>query len=902
MLRLNQKYINSFSDLSKLNQEIISLETNSLVTANPGTGKTHLLGLKYAYLIASNVLPEDILCLTFTNKAKTEMEERITKILTEKNIVTDLSKLNIYTFHSFALDYLDEGNIISTNLLRFVIYEYLKEKEVLNYEDDMLVSDVVPRLENLMRYLKSYGVTPGSFDVNKVKLLIEDFKRSKDIIEKKDLEHFLDYFNEIFKLYEEKKARKGIDYADLLINFLKLKHKPKFKYVLVDELQDVNSLEANIALACGEVFFAVGDKKQAIFGFQGGSIDNFKLFKDKNPNEFNLIENRRSTQEILDFASLDFNIKSIDEDSKQELIGLRNYDNKKGKKPSIIESPRENIVGTICSLLNKLDGQVAILVRTNTQILEIGKALESKGVDFSSTHVASSLEAKDNIIRFIKGVFSTNVDDVKNAFFTPYFPMSLEKAFELTSLKNQSLEQILDFCPEFKKIREKQKDLETINDLFITHIYPISVAYGEEYLLSTQTMHKSVEEALTLIENKTLSNLILYLDVCDLESSIAKKESKVILTTVHKAKGLGYDKVIYWPKKTRSTGGFYDYVVKKILESCCKLRNLELEEESLRIDFVAYTRAKEKLYIITEKSNDYLNSASEKLEVIPEDTSVSFKEKQKRAYSLFINKEYDKAKLLLEENNNWLVAFVKKHFDTLEHISFSRLTTDPYEYFTRNILMLREDTYATNIGSSVHNLLESYLKGEEVVPTLEETPFFSNGIEIINQLKKDYPKFIEAEHEMYINLSKIVDVSGASKLNFKGKIDAVFFNPTTNKYLIADWKTSKSTNNASEYRRQLELYKRAYAEEKSISPENIEVVIGFIGLRQVINDNNIHQEIDSAQPRKNVYSTLQSHFQKFLGWKNDPVSFLQELSEIKTKNDDPLIRSIVEQYKVETNR
>ena len=70
------------------------------------------------------------------------------------------------------------------------------------------------------------------------------------------------------------------DYSDLLIRFLELQNPPLFEFVLVDELQDVNKMEAEIALKSGKQFFAVGDKKQAIFGFQGGSIINFEMFKE----------------------------------------------------------------------------------------------------------------------------------------------------------------------------------------------------------------------------------------------------------------------------------------------------------------------------------------------------------------------------------------------------------------------------------------------------------------------------------------------------------------------------------------------------------------------------------------------------------------------------------------------
>jgi DNA helicase-2/ATP-dependent DNA helicase PcrA len=853
------------------------------------------LAKKYSGLIKKGVSEDDILCLTFTNRAKREMEERIVNVLEEEKVKVDLSKLNVYTFHSYALDHINEGDIISTNLLRFVIYEYLKEREVFNYSDERLVSDVVPRLENLMRYLKSYGITPDKINKKKTKALIAEYERSNNVISKVDLEKFLDYFVEIFNLYEKEKARKGIDYADLLINFLELKNKPKFKYVLIDELQDVNSLEAQIALQSGATFFAVGDKKQAIFGFQGGSVDNFDLFRKRKPAEFNLTENRRSTQQILDFAATDFKNKSLDKDSKRELEGLKNFKGVKGRKPKIIEAAREEVAGKVCSLLNKIKGeeQIAILVRTNSQIMELAKELQNRNIDFSSTYITSSMEAKENIINFLKAIFSLNVDDVKNAFFTPFFPIDMQKAFELTAKKDLTLEKIYAECKEFKKMRENQKDLETVSDLFIERIFPTCIPYGEEYLLSAQALQNSSQEALTLIGNKTLENFLHYLEAADLLSSTAKKETRITLSTVHKAKGLEYDKVIYWPRKSRDNGGFYDYVIERILEAEGKLETSELEEELLRIDFVAYTRAKKELYVITENARDYSNEHTELMEIEAENISANFEERQKRAYNLFLNKNYEGAKKLLETNKAWVKSFVEDHFANLEHISFSKLNTDPYDYFVQNILQLREESYATNLGSNVHDLIQSYLEGKEAIPEEKEKLFFENAKELIGNIKKDYPDFVEAEHEVYIPLSAIVITR--DKMHFKGYIDAIFRNGDN--YLIADWKTSKSTDSASEYRRQLELYKRAYATETGIKPEKIQVAIGFIGLREVINDGKVYSAMDQAQPRSNVFETLQKHFKKFLEWKADPQVFLDELCE--TKVNDPLIRAVIEQYKSE---
>ena len=116
-----------------INQEkknIIALEGNVLVTANPGTGKTKLLAHKFVDLIKKGLKPEQILCLTFTDKAKREMESRILNVLKEENVQIDLSKLNVFTFHAYALDNIDEDNILSSNVLRYSIFKYMKDNHV----------------------------------------------------------------------------------------------------------------------------------------------------------------------------------------------------------------------------------------------------------------------------------------------------------------------------------------------------------------------------------------------------------------------------------------------------------------------------------------------------------------------------------------------------------------------------------------------------------------------------------------------------------------------------------------------------------------------------------------------------------------------------------------------------
>src|SRR3989338_11682687 len=121
-------------------------------------------------------------------------------------------------------------------------------------------------------------------------------------------------------------------------------------------------MEADIALRSGREYFAVGDKKQAIFGFQGGSIVNFTKFKDSA--QFILSENFRSTNEILDYASDYVCARTEDEAHKKELANLRNPNAQKGEKPRVLEVERDNAQGNITLLVQSIlkeKGQAAVI-------------------------------------------------------------------------------------------------------------------------------------------------------------------------------------------------------------------------------------------------------------------------------------------------------------------------------------------------------------------------------------------------------------------------------------------------------------------------------------------------------------------------------------------------------------
>ncbi len=873
-------------------RSIIDCPGNVLVTANPGTGKTLLLAHKYVSLLNGGIDPKDILCLTFTKKARCEMQERITSLIIKEGLAVNVSDVNIHTFHSYALENLDEAYLVSTNLLRYAIFRFLKDHKTLSYSDRYLLDTIVPKMENLMRYLKSFGVCVDDIVVDDVKRFISDFKG----FSKSELEQFLERFVDIFRYYEQMKGSHGVDYADMLIGFLHQPLSHRFSYVLVDELQDVNSMEAEIALRSAEQFIAVGDQKQAIFGFQGGSIINFERFKDST--KFVLSENFRSTNAILSYARSYFSSQTKESHHTFELEKLENKEKGFGKKPVVYDAEREDIPQLICRLAvsaSERSSTVAIIARTNTQIMNISKELVKRNIEHSSTFFAASSEAQSSIITFIRALVHDDMQYVKAAMFTPFFPISIQDAFSLSEKKHLTFYDIYQRSPGFQKLRQSVTTIEDVYAVFEKRIIPVAISYGEEYLLASIGIMDAFREAMHLLDDKKIENIAAFLESTDLASSESHVEKKIVLTTVHKAKGKQFDEVIYVPVKTSDKTNFQDAVVKAILQSKGYNAEEELEEETLRVNFVAFTRAKNILSIVTDKAKDYVNEFSEVQTVDGDDTlDQRFSESEKRAYMLFVNKQYDEAKEMLEHKTCWIREFVKHHFDSLESISFSSLTTDPYEYLKNRILSISISSSATSLGSDVHIVAEKILEGEAYGVPSELAQYEVNIKRLVDEIHQTYPTDAFVEEKLTVPLKSLLTTD--VDLSFSGKIDAVFKNDRE-EYLIVDWKTNRNTNNASEHRQQLSAYKKAFSLKHHISFDNIKVAIGYIGLRKIIDDGIIGTELDMRQPSSSSFDTFNKHIQIFLSWRKDVDVFFKDLSEVK--DDDVLLRSVLEQYDLE---
>jgi DNA helicase-2/ATP-dependent DNA helicase PcrA len=285
-------------------QAVTSVNGPHLIVAGAGTGKTRTITYRVAYLVELGVKPESILLLTFTRRAAQEMLRRA-------SILLDARCENVAggTFHSFA----------NTTLRQYApLVGFESSFSILDQGD---AEDVV----NLLRTQMKFDTKEKRFP--RKQTLFDIFSRAVNTLTpiktilKDDYPHYEDYLDEILRLqgaYEEYKARHNLmDYDDLLIYLRKLLRDhdrvrktlaDRYKYIMVDEYQDTNKIQAEIVKLLGSAHgnvMVVGDDAQSIYSFRGATIRNILDFPEEFPGctVIKLEENYRSTQPILNLTN-----------------------------------------------------------------------------------------------------------------------------------------------------------------------------------------------------------------------------------------------------------------------------------------------------------------------------------------------------------------------------------------------------------------------------------------------------------------------------------------------------------------------------------------------------------------------------------------------------------------------
>jgi DNA helicase-2/ATP-dependent DNA helicase PcrA len=482
------------------------------------------------------------------------------------------------------------------------------------------------------------------------------------------------------------------------------------------------------------------------------------------------------------------------------------------------------------------------------------------------------------MVNYLKGLFSDKIEDKISASFTSFSRYSMKESFELSEAYHREdmdkLKKLENWGIELKK--------NDVDSLFDKVIFPICVSKGGEWLTTAVVLKRQIDEYL-LLGIPTREDLFDFISIAE-ESYVERDAgSKITLTTVHKAKGRDFDVVIYLPSFSLQRTSFVDLIVEKILESNGIDVREELEEESLRIDFVAFTRAKEKLVIITDGKNAgryHIEKLSEMEIDDKQDEIVAHKldDRLSEAYALFLEGRFQESERLLKSEDGWLKEFIFDYFKKMDHFSYSRVQTDAYDFLINNIISIPNVYPAADFGSKVHSAVANTSNNNAVPDDFEGDVKMAiqNSTLALDHLKGEFPglKISDVEKKIELPLHTMIECS-ETNLFFKGTIDAIF--RYDKGYLIVDYKTDKKTTNASSHKRQLAVYRKMLSIMENIAEDQIKVAVVFLALRGGINtgrfDWEIHKEV------KNSFPTFEKHLNKILDWKRNPEKFITDLVE-----------------------
>ncbi|MEX2435538.1 MAG: UvrD-helicase domain-containing protein [Balneolaceae bacterium] len=384
--------------LNQLNeqQKKAASHTNGplLIVAGAGSGKTRVLTYRIAYLLQQNfAMPQNILALTFTNKAAREMQNRIKSLINER-----ASGLWMGTFHS-----------IFSKILRF-------EAESLGYKSTFSIYDSSDSENAIKLILKELNFDPREIRPRTIQRKISDAKNQlimPDMYKNRFIQSTLDDITaRVYEVYQVRlKQANAMDFDDLLIKPVELfeehpeileKYQDRFKYILIDEYQDTNHAQYKVTKLLAKKYqniCVVGDDAQSIYSFRGADISNILNFKSDYDNaiEIPLEQNYRSTKFILQCAD------SVIKKNAKQIEKTLWTDNSDGDTVTLLENFDErDEANRIANYINELKlkngyqyNDFAILYRTNYQSRVFEESFRRKGISYQLVGGLSFYQRKE---------------------------------------------------------------------------------------------------------------------------------------------------------------------------------------------------------------------------------------------------------------------------------------------------------------------------------------------------------------------------------------------------------------------------------------------------------------------------------------------------------------------------
>lgn len=587
-------------------QAVESTEGSHLVIAGAGSGKTRTLVFRVAYLVEKGIRPDQILLLTFTRKAAGQMLRRASLLLDER-----CSKVAGGTFHSFA------------NMVLRKYTPALGISRSFSILDESDAEDTLNLLRTQLGFNKSEKRFPRKGTI--LEVISKSINKAQDLeqVLYDEFPQFIEWSKELKKIRDEymkyKRSRSLLDYDDLLVYLrdLLVNHEhiraslsSKYKYIMVDEYQDTNKLQAHIVcLLSGDYknIMVVGDDSQSIYSFRGANFKNIidfpKIFKDAKI--ITLEENYRSTQPILNLANELISMA-------KERFNKRLFTRKKGDKiPVFIDARDEHaqskyIADKILEL--REEGvelkDMAVLFRSSWHSNDLEIELSSRNIPFAKYGGQKFVEAahiKDvisylrilynlsdevswyRILLLMRGVGPKTAERIINEVIVN------KKGLEIDKKLIEKIEDLKNLLALLKKISiDKQSPPELIR-IFLDYYGPFLKEKYDDFpkrindldsLERIAARYKSLEQFLTDMAIEPPERNIIEAGFKD------RDDSRLTLSTIHSAKGLEWHTV------------FLIYVAEGHLPSYLSFEDEDAIEEERRLFYVAVTRAKENLFLL----------------------------------------------------------------------------------------------------------------------------------------------------------------------------------------------------------------------------------------------------------------------------------------------------------------
>lgn len=596
-------------------QAVQHTEGPLLILAGAGSGKTKVLTVRIAYLLAQGVNPYEILAITFTNKAAKEMKSRV------EGLVGDVAnRIWLSTFHSFCAKFLrfELDNFLGYNS-NFTIYDT---------SDSQVVIKAALKALNLDDKYYPVGAMISAISDAKNKLMFaSDYrKQARDFYQQK--------VADVYEYYErELRKNNALDFDDLLLVAVKLlqsnaavleKYSKRFKYVMIDEYQDTNHAQYLLVYLLSSHWkniAVVGDADQSIYAWRGADIQNILDFEKDYPNctSIKLEQNYRSTKIILDAANA-----VIDNNEGRPEKNLWT-DKVEGAKIQhfTAQSEHEEAAFIGDTIVKKHDihgvpyGDMAILYRTNAQSRVLEEALIKRALPYTmvgGTKFYDRKEIKDvlaylrvlynpfddlSLLRIInvpkRSIGATTVSklqDYARENGTSLF-MTLTQLHLVDTIKGKTKEKLEEFGILIFTLVAEMDDKSVLDILEAILDRTGYLAQLEESTdPQDQARAENIGELLSVAKDfqdtnptGTVEDFLEQVALVNDVDSFEQEESKVTLMTLHAAKGLEFPIVFL--------GGLEE----GLFPHSRTLMNPEEIEEERRLAYVGITRAEKELYI-----------------------------------------------------------------------------------------------------------------------------------------------------------------------------------------------------------------------------------------------------------------------------------------------------------------